>query len=68
MNTINDLIGVVAVGTPARHRSLSVFPLRSGGRHAAAAYLVLDDALATGQFRITEVSEERFSAPVACYQ
>jgi hypothetical protein len=57
MNIINDLIAVVTVGTPARHGSLSVFPLRSAARHATAAYLVLDDALATGRFPITEVSE-----------
>jgi hypothetical protein len=57
MNTINDLIAVVTVGAPARHRSLSVYPLGSGGNRATVAYLVLDDALATGRFRITEVSE-----------
>jgi hypothetical protein len=57
MNTINDLITVVTVGAPARHRSLSVYPLSSGGNRATTSYLVLDDALATGQFRITEVSE-----------
>jgi hypothetical protein len=57
MNTINDLIATVTVGTPARHRSLSIFPLRSAGRHATASYLVLDDALATGRFHITEVSK-----------
>jgi hypothetical protein len=45
------------VGAPSRHGSLSIFPLRPAARHATAAYLVLDDALATGQFRITEVCE-----------
>jgi hypothetical protein len=57
MNIIKDLIAAVAVGTPARHGSLAVFPLRSACQHATAVYLVLDDALATGQFRIAEVSE-----------
>jgi len=57
MNAINDLIATVTVGTPTQHRSLSIFPLRSGGRYATAAYLVLDDALATGRFRVTEVSD-----------
>jgi hypothetical protein len=56
MKTIDDLIAVVTVGSPVRHRSLSVYPLRSEGKCAAAAYLVLDDALATGRFRIIEVS------------
>jgi hypothetical protein len=57
MNIINELIAVVTVGAPARHGSLSVFPLRSGRDQTTAAYLVLDEGLATGQFRITEVSE-----------
>jgi len=57
MNTIDDLMAAVTVGSPARHRNLSVYPLRSKGRGATAAYLVLDDALATGRFRITEVSQ-----------
>jgi len=57
MNTIEDLMAALTVGSPARHRNLSVYPLRSEGKRATAAYLVLDDALATGRFRITEVSE-----------
>jgi hypothetical protein len=57
MNTIDDLMAALTVGSLARHRNLSVYPLRSEGKDAAAAYLVLDDALATGRFRITEVSE-----------
>lgn len=57
MNTIDDLMAALTVGSPARHRNLSVYPLRSEGKGATAAYLVLDDALATGRFRITEVSE-----------
>jgi hypothetical protein len=57
MNTIDDLIAVVTVDSPARHRSLTVYPLRSARKFATAAYLVLDEALASGRFRITEVSE-----------
>jgi hypothetical protein len=57
MNIINDLIAVVTICPPSQHGSLSVYPLRSGGHHATATYLVLDDAIATGRFRITEVSE-----------
>ena len=57
MKMIDDLIAVVTIGSPARHRALSVYPLRREGKCETAAYLVLDDALATGQFRITEVSE-----------
>ena len=57
MKTLDDLITVVTVGSPARHRALSVYPLRRESKGETAAYLVLDDALATGQFRITEVSE-----------
>jgi hypothetical protein len=57
MKTIDDLIAVVALGAPAGHKALFVYPLAWGGRCESAAYLVLDDALGTGQFRITEVSE-----------
>jgi hypothetical protein len=56
MQKIDDLI-VVAIGSPARHRALSVYPLTYTERCTAPAYLVLDEALATGRFRITEVSE-----------
>jgi hypothetical protein len=57
MNTINDLIAVVTVGAPTWHRGLSVFPLKSKVHRTAASYLVLDDALTTNQFRMTEISE-----------
>ena len=57
MNTINEQIAVVTVGAPTRHLGLSVFPLKSKVHHATASYLVLDDALTTNQFRITEISE-----------
>jgi hypothetical protein len=63
MRTIDDLVAVVTAGMPARHRALSVYPLRRAGKCATAAYLVFDDALSTGQFRITEVSE---SGSVPC--
>jgi hypothetical protein len=54
VNTIDDIIAVVTRGGPARYRGLSVYPLSQERNGAAAAYLVLDDALATGRFRITE--------------
>ena len=57
MKTIDELIAVMIVGTPARHRALSVYPLRRADKYTPLAYLVLDEALATNQFRITEVSE-----------
>jgi hypothetical protein len=57
MKTLDNLIAIVTVGSPARHQALSVYPLTYTGRCAASAYLVLDEALATGRFRITEISE-----------
>lgn len=57
MTTIDDLIAAVIVEAPAKYRALSVFPLSCAAKRQAAAYLVLNEALATGQFRITEVSE-----------
>jgi hypothetical protein len=57
MKKIDDLIAIVTVGSPVRHKALSVYPLTYTDRCEAPAYLVLDEALATGRFRITEVSE-----------
>jgi hypothetical protein len=57
MTTIDDLIAAVIIGAPAKHRALSVFPLRCEAKSKAEAYLLLDEALATHQFRITEISE-----------
>ena len=57
MKTIDDLFSAGTLGSPVKHRGLSVYPLRREGNCATAAYLVLDDALATGRFRVTEVSE-----------
>src|SRR6516162_1781963 len=51
MKTIDDLIAVVTLGVPAGHQALFVYPLTCEGRCEAQAYLVLDDALGTGQFR-----------------
>jgi hypothetical protein len=52
-----DLLGLLVIGAPTTYRGLSVFPLTAQKSIAAATYLVLDEALITGQFRITEVSE-----------
>jgi hypothetical protein len=57
MQTIDDLIAVMIIRAPARHRALSVYPLCWESKGQSATYLVLDEALATGHFRITEVSE-----------
>jgi hypothetical protein len=56
MKKIDDLIAT-AVGNPVRHDALSVYPLTHTERWTAPAYLVLDEALSTDRFRITEVSE-----------
>ena len=50
-----DTIGKVRVGTPKAFRNLTVFPLFDG--NATAAYVTLDEALARGSARITEVNE-----------
>jgi hypothetical protein len=58
MSKLNDLIAILVVGEPANYRALAVYPLKSQNRCAAATYLVLDEALATRQFQITEVSHD----------
>jgi hypothetical protein len=57
MPNINDMIALVVIGAPLRHHALSVYPLVLQGKHVTSNYLVLDEALAMGSFRITEVSE-----------
>jgi hypothetical protein len=57
MANINDIIALVTIAPPITHRALSVYPLLRKGGSALTAYLVLDEALASEAFRITEVSE-----------
>jgi hypothetical protein len=53
----NQLIATLFVGTPVTHRALSIYPLESKTGSLTENYLVLNEAIATGRFRITEVSE-----------
>jgi hypothetical protein len=57
MATIDNLISLVNVAAPIKYRALSVFALNGNETARATSYLVLDEALATGAFRVTEVSE-----------
>src|SRR5262245_18089586 len=53
---IEQLLGILTIGQPTSYRSLAVYPLKADQHVAAVHYLVLDDAIKTGDFRITEVS------------
>ena len=57
MPSINDFIATLTLGAPISHGALSVYPLERGTASSRNGYLVLDEAIATGRFRITEVSE-----------
>jgi hypothetical protein len=52
-----DLLTGISVRAPTTYGALTVFPLVAGEDTPPPGYLVLDEALATGQFRITELSE-----------
>jgi hypothetical protein len=54
---IDKLLGTITIGQPIRHQALTVYPLKADHHGKAFDYLVLDDAIKTGAFRITEVSE-----------
>src|SRR5262249_37990635 len=54
--SIEQLLGILTIGQPTSHRSLAVYPLKADRHVAAVHYLVLDDAIKSGAFRITEVS------------
>jgi hypothetical protein len=53
--TIKSLIDSLAIGTAWNRFNLTVHPL-IGSENGKASYLILDQAMATGQFRIVEVS------------
>lgn len=57
MSTIEAAFRSLAIGTPAAHENLTIFPLFAPDERAAH-YLILDEALAQAQVRITEVSEQ----------
>jgi hypothetical protein len=55
----STLFPEVRVGDPVRHESLSVFPLYSGSDEPTdpVAYVLSDEAIASGAVRVEEVSE-----------
>ena len=57
MTILETSLAGLAVGTPVTHANLTMFPLL-GGAAGEPAYLTLGEALATGQARVTEVSEQ----------
>src|ERR1700730_8701694 len=57
MPTLCRLIGALTVSAPTAYRGLSVYPLGGAAPSSVFTYLGLDDALATGQFRVTEGSD-----------
>lgn len=56
MSTISRFLSTVEFGTPVHVKNLSMFPVLAGA-DAPAGYLTLDEALAHGWAKVTEVSE-----------
>ncbi len=56
MQSITDTVNGAKVGEPTTFKNLAMFPILDGNRREAG-YLVLDEALAAGSARVTEVSE-----------
>jgi hypothetical protein len=56
MRTISRFLSSVELGNPVHVKNLSMFPLLAGGDQAPG-YLTLDEALAHGWTKVTEVSE-----------
>ena len=56
MNTVAQTLASLKLGDAVHHRNLAVFPLYAPS-DASPDYLTLDEALATGLARVTEVSE-----------
>ena len=57
MTALETALTGLSLGTPVTHANLTLFPLL-GGDAGEPAYLTLGEALAAGQARITEVSEQ----------
>jgi hypothetical protein len=57
MTNISAYVSKLSVGSPATHKALSVFPLHCEAELPGGRYQLLEEALATGSFRISEVSE-----------
>lgn len=58
MNAIADIFSVIRIGEMQQHKALSVFPLLMSPQcDLSPCYLLLDQALASGNFKISEVSE-----------
>ena len=58
MNAITEICQNLRLGSPQQHQSLSVFPLFANANMASSMnYMLLDAALATEAFKITEISE-----------
>ena len=57
MTVLETALTGLTLGTPVTHANLTLFPLL-GGDAGEPAYLTLGEALAAGQARVTEVSEQ----------
>lgn len=56
MSTVAESLSAIRLGEPQAHQNLSLFPLL-GEAANAPEYLLLEEALARGLVRVTEVSE-----------
>jgi hypothetical protein len=56
MSVVAECLSTIRLGEPQRYQNLSIFPLL-GEADNAPEYLLLDEALAQGCVRVTEVSE-----------
>jgi hypothetical protein len=56
MNTISQALQSLQLGEPRPHRNLTMFPLIALGGRGESLYLNLDQAMAEGTLRISEVS------------
>lgn len=55
--SIGEVLGILTVGQPIKYGALGIYPLKADRAAPLIHYLVLDEAIKTGAFRITEVSE-----------
>ena len=54
IQTLKDYLGSLEVGPPITHQNLALFPV-TDGHSEAITYLLLEEAMATGKFQVTEL-------------
>ena len=54
IQTLKSYLGSLKIGPPISHENLTLFPV-TDGHSKVLSYLLLEEAMATGKFQVTEL-------------